>query len=355
VTKFKFKIKNLFVYKDTSIFEVIKNLAKNKIGIVLVVDLKNKLLGTITDGDVRRSILKYSDINLSAKKIMKKSPKFLKNSKNLEKIKSFMFTHNILHVPILNNKNQVIDIKTKSDFKKSNQKNNTVFISAGGFGKRLQPLTNNLPKPMIKIDNVPILEIIINKFVNYGFKKFIISTHFKSSLIKKYFGNGKKLGIDINYIEEKKPLGTIGSLSLIEVDKIKEPIIIMNSDIITELNFDDLLEFHKLNKSDATICTSKYEYQVPYGEVVSTNLDVKELLEKPKKTINISAGIYVLEKKILKILIKNAYLDMPILLKKLIKSKKKVTIFPLYEYWTDIGHFDELKKAKHQFMLNKKK
>ena len=156
MTKSKFKIKNIFVYKDTSIFEVIKNLAENRIGIVLVVDSKNRLLGTITDGDIRRGILKYNDIRASAKKVMKKSPKFLKDVKSLEKIKHFMLKNNILHVPILNDKNQVIDIKTKTDFKKLNQKNNIIFISAGGFGKRLKPLTNNLPKPMIEIDNAPI-------------------------------------------------------------------------------------------------------------------------------------------------------------------------------------------------------
>ena len=252
------------------------------------------------------------------------------------------------------NKDEIIDLKTKTNFSKLNKKEIIVFISAGGFGKRLQPLTNNLPKPMIKIDNVPILEIILNKFVNSGFVNFFISTHFKSNLIKKYFGNGDRFGANITYIEEKTPLGTVGSLSLIDIRKIKKPIILMNSDIITELNFDDLLEFHKHNKSDATICTSKYEYQIPYGEVISSNILVKELLEKPKKTTNINAGIYVLEKNIIKKLSQNKHMDMPDLLNIALKAKKRVIIFPLHEYWADIGQLDELNRVRKEISYNKK-
>ena len=348
------KIKKIFVQKNTSIFKVIKNLSTNQTGIVLVIDGRSKLLGTITDGDVRRGILKYNDMTVEAEKIMKKSPKFLKNNPDLKKIESFMFSNNILHVPILNNKDEIIDLKTKTNFSKLNKKENIVFISAGGFGKRLQPLTNNLPKPMIKIDNVPILEIILNKFVNSGFVNFFISTHFKYNLIKKYFGNGDRFGANITYIEEKTPLGTVGSLSLIDIRKIKKPIILMNSDIITELNFDDLLEFHKHNKSDATICTSKYEYQIPYGEVISSNILVKELLEKPKKTTNINAGIYVLEKNIIKKLSQNKHMDMPDLLNIALKAKKRVIIFPLHEYWADIGQLDELNRVRKEISYNKK-
>tara|TARA_B100000925_G_scaffold282956_1_gene256346 strand:- start:4004 stop:5059 length:1056 start_codon:yes stop_codon:yes gene_type:complete len=348
--KIKKILEKSLIDKNISILEVIKNLSDNKLGIAVVVDKKKKLLGTITDGDVRRGILKFNDMKVPAYKIMEKSPKFLKHEKEIIKVEKFMSNRNILHVPILNHKNQVIDIKTKSEFIRLNKRKNIVFISAGGFGRRLQPLTNDIPKPMVKIENVPILQIIIKKFINYGFNNFIISTHFKSNIIKKYFSDGKKLGVNIKYIEESKPLGTIGSLSLVDAKKVKEPIIVINSDIITDLNFDDLLNFHKFNNSDVTICTSKYEYQIPYGEVVSSNLRVKNLLEKPTKSIQISAGIYVLENNIIKKLNKNEYLDMPVLLKNLINSNKKVTIFPLYEYWADIGHFDQLKKVREKLL-----
>lgn len=356
MAKINSKINKLLVTKDTSILKVIENLSINEIGIVLVVDDNNKLLGTITDGDIRRGILKFNDMNTEAKDIMRKNPKFAKDDSDIRYIEKLMLEHSILHVPLLNAQNQVIDLKTKSNlYKPSQRKENTVFISAGGFGKRLKPLTNSLPKPMIKIDNVPILEIIINKFISSGFIDFYISTYFKSDIIKKYFGNGERFGANIKYIEETIPLGTAGSLSLVDVNKINGPIILMNSDIITDVSFNDLLIFHEDNKSDATICTSQYEFQIPYGEVLSSNIQVEQLIEKPKKSININAGIYVLEKDILKDLAPNQPIDVPDLLNNIIQKSKKVSIFPIHEYWTDIGHIDELNKVRQEGNITNKK
>ncbi len=349
------KVQRLLVREDTSIFKVIENLSLNNEGIVLVVDKKNKLLGTITDGDVRRGILKFNDMNTHASNIMRSNPKYAtEDNTALNQIEDLMIKYDILHVPIINNKMEVIDLKTKSNLYSSEKIKNSIVISAGGFGKRLKPLTNNLPKPMIRIDNVPILEIIINKFIRYGFFDFYISTYFKSDVITKYFGNGERFGVNIKYIEEKTPLGTAGSLSLINNKSLNGPIILMNSDIITEVSFHDLLSFHKENKSDATICTSKYEFQVPYGEVLSSDTLVTNLVEKPRKTMNINAGIYVLEKDVIKDLIPNKPIDIPDLLNDLIKKSKKVSIFPIHEYWTDIGHIDELNKVRENSSTSEK-
>tara|TARA_Y100000816_G_C26083288_1_gene571274 strand:+ start:769 stop:1827 length:1059 start_codon:yes stop_codon:yes gene_type:complete len=341
------KIQKLLVRENINLLKVIENLSLNNVGIVFVVDNKNKLLGTITDGDVRRGILKFNDMNTHAANIMRKNPKYVtEDEASLNQIEEIMIKYDILHVPIVNKKIEVIDLKTKSNLYSSDKRKNSIIISAGGFGKRLKPLTNNLPKPMIKIDNVPILEIIINKFIRQGFFDFYISTYFKSDIITKYFGNGEQFGVNIKYIEEMTPLGTAGSLSLIDEKLLTGPIILMNSDIITEVSFHDLLSFHKENKSDATICTSKYEFQVPYGEVKSNDTLVTNLVEKPIKTMNINAGIYVLEKNVIQDLIPNKPIDIPEIINNLINKSKKVSIFPIHEYWTDIGHIDELNKVR---------
>ena len=340
------------VNKDATIFQAIENLSISQLGIVLVVE-DSKLLGTITDGDIRRGILKYNDMNIFVDQIMRKKPKFLRRKDNESNIESFMIKNGIQHVPIVDSSNNIIDIKIKSELFEKAKKDNSVLISAGGFGKRLQPFTNNIPKPMIKIDDVPILEIILNKFIKSGFINFYISTYYKSNIIKKYFENGNKFGVNIKYIEEKKPLGTGGSLSLLDLNSTSGPVVLMNSDIITELNFDDLLRFHKKNKSDLTICTSKYEYTIPFGEVISSNTRVRELREKPKKSVNINAGIYVIEKKIIDNLKRNKKIDMPELINNAITQSKKVTIFPIHEYWADIGRIEELDKVRNEIILSK--
>lgn len=340
------------INKDATIFQAIENLSINQIGIVLVVE-DGKLLGTITDGDIRRGILKYNDMNIFVDKIMRKKPKFLRSKDNGPNIESFMIKNGIKHVPIVDSSNNIIDIKIKSELFEKAKRENPVLISAGGLGKRLQPLTNKIPKPMIKIDDVPILEIILNKFIKSGFINFYISTFYKSNIIKTYFENGNRFGVNIKYIEEKKPLGTGGSLSLVDINSARGPIILMNSDIITELDFDDLLSFHKNNKSDLTICTSQYEYIIPFGEVISSNTRVKELIEKPKKSININAGIYVIEKKIINNLKRNQKIDMPELINNSINQSKKVTIFPIHEYWADIGRIEELDKVRKEIRSSK--
>jgi len=343
------KIYKKFILKDDQSFDTcIKkldaNLNLNYPKLIIIINKMNKVLGTVTDGDIRRGLLKKIELKDNVKKIMKKYPKLIRINnlkKDIQKYKNFD-----LPIPIIDKKGVIIDLEIKSENYKPNQYDNTVIIMAGGFGKRLKPLTNYIPKPMVKIDNTPILEIIINKFKKFGFNNFKITTHYKGNAIKNYFGNGKKLDVKIEYIEEKHPLGTVGVLKKIKKNQIVFPFILMNADILTKVDFASLLDFHNESKSEITICTKQYKLNVPYGVIQETNRNVKAFIEKPNYIFNVNAGIYVLSKEIFNKLDNNKFLNMDTFLKKIISKKIKIKSYPLHEYWIDIGKIEDFKKAQ---------
>ena len=224
---------------------------------------------------------------------------------------------------------------------------------AGGFGRRLRPLTNTIPKPLIKINNKPILEIIIENFKQYGLTNIFITTFYKSDSIKKYFQNGDRFGVSIQYLKEKKPLGTAGALSMLDKESIKKPIIVINGDIITKVNFDSLLKYHEKHNCDLTICSKNYLVKVPYGVLDFKRDNVADLLEKQSFDFQINAGIYVISNLALKELKKVKKIDMNEFIKILINKKYKIKAFPLHEYWTDIGEIDQFKKAENDIISKK--
>tara|TARA_B100001059_G_C17560635_1_gene439895 strand:- start:62 stop:733 length:672 start_codon:yes stop_codon:yes gene_type:complete len=216
---------------------------------------------------------------------------------------------------------------------------------AGGFGKRLKPITNKTPKPLLKIGSKSVLEVLIKKLINLGFFEFYLSVHYKHEMIKKYFGDGKKFGCKIDYLYEDSPLGTAGSLGLLSHFKVGENLLILNSDLVTNVNFIELFKFHDFHQNDATMCVKQYSHTVPYGIVNHSNFKLKEIIEKPKYNFFINCGIYILSSKIVNKIKKPKYIDMPELLFKCSKNKK-ILIFPIHENWIDIGSIDDYKKAK---------
>lgn len=328
---------------DKCIKKLNKNLEDNFSKLIIIINNYKKVVGTVTDGDIRRGFVKGYDIKESVKKIMNKNPKII----HANKIKEYENNYINFNFPIpIVEKNGIIKgvLNEENNFEKS--LSNSIILMAGGFGKRLKPLTNSTPKPMLKIGERPIIEIIINSFVKNGFNNFLITTHYKSYLIKKYFGDGKKKKIKINYLDEKKPLGTAGFLKTIKNKRLTYPIIIMNSDILTKVNFKNLLKFHNDNKSDLTICTKKYSLNIPYGVIKNNKKKVINILEKPDFKFDINAGIYVLSKNILEDLNRSRYFDFDTLIKTVLKKNKRVISYPLYEYWMDIGKIDDLNQAK---------
>ena len=327
------------IHKDQNISEAIKKISKLKIKILFVVNKKNKLLGSISTGDLRRSIRNKIDLNQSVEKIMFKKPKYFKKKGN-----DLSYFKDIICVPIVNKKKEIIDF----EFSKTllNNKKNTVFLMAGGKGSRLMPLTKKIPKPLLKIKGVPIIEKIILNFMRQGFKNFIISVNYLGYKIKKYLGNGERLKVNINYINEKKYLGTAGSLSLINLKQTIFPLIVANSDLLSGIDYNNLVDYHNKKEADITICGKNKFFEMPYGEILENYEKVNAIVEKPKIYHLINAGVYVIDKKILKNIITNKKLMMNEFITQQLKKNKKVFCYPIYENWIDIGNKIDYKNNK---------
>lgn len=345
-TKKKIKYKSLILNKDRPIIMAIKKIQNNTKKTLAIVNNHNKLIGTVTDGDIRRGILRGININDSVFNVVNKKPAKIvlgkKNSYGFEK------KTNISILPVVDKKNTLKSIKPNNYFNLNNFNENTdIIIMAGGFGKRLMPITKRIPKPLIKVNKKTLLEIIMENFKKYGFYEFKISTFYKSNLIKKYF-NEKNLGIKIEYLKEKSPLGTAGCLGLLNYKKLKDDILIHNGDVISDLNIYNLLKFHKDSQSDITVCAKEKTNSSPFGQIFFKGHKIKKILEKPNSKNFINAGIYIFKKKVIKNILPKK-LDITSLIETKISSGLNVNIYPIYEYWVDIGRKDILKGV-----LNKK-
>ena len=314
--------------------------------IALVVNNDRKLLGTVTDGDIRRALIDHVPMDCSIDKVMNCNPSTALISDSLDIVMSKMKNKNLLSIPLLDDQGVVVGLKTLQDLLRKKRHSNPVFLMAGGFGKRLYPLTKDKPKPLLNVGSRPILETIINQFVDAGFYNFYISTHYKADMIREYFGDGSDKGIKIQYLHEKTPLGTAGSLGLLPNDVPKLPIIIMNGDLLTKVNFEYLLDFHCKQGGVATMCIKKYDMRVPYGVVDVQNGYAVNIVEKPLHNFFVNAGIYVLDPKVLDSIDDKSYLDMPTLLTDQINNQEKISTFPIHEYWLDIGQENQYNEAQ---------
>ena len=344
------KIKQIKISPNSTIKRALKVISRGGLQIAVVVDKNQKLLGTLTDGDIRRGFLKGLNLNSSIKSIFFKKPLTVKKNVNRKKILEISLLKKIFQIPVIDNNNKVIGIYVLDELIKSKNKSNLVIIMAGGRGVRLRPLTKNTPKPMLKVGNKPILQNILEKFRDNDYKSFIISVNYKSKIIKDYFGDGAKFGVNIQYIEEKVRLGTAGALSLIK-KKISEPFFVINGDLMISLDFEKMMSFHYEHNSMATMCIKEYNFNSSYGEVKLKNENIISIDEKPKHKYYINGGIYILDPKCLSFVPKKFY-DMPSLFKKIISKKYKTISFPLKENWLDIGKIEDYKLALTQFKKN---
>lgn len=333
----------MYLNKNSKIKDAIKTLNKKKCQIVIVLNAKKQLIGTVTDGDIRRAIIKGLTLNCTLDKIMNKKPIHINKNQSLENIQKIMKLNSILQLPQIDKNRKVKKIYFWNDANQSKNKSNIFFIMAGGKGKRLFPLTKKTPKPMLKVNGKPIIENLINNAKNFGFRNFFISVNYKKEKIINYLGDGKKNNCKINYLIEKNPLGTAGSIKLIKKNKL--PLIITNGDILTNINYSDLLEFHIRNNAFATIVVKQMEKINSYGVVKTSGINFKDFVEKPVEKININTGIYVFDSKITNFVPKHK-IDMPDLLIKLKNLKKKIIIFPIFEQWSDLGLKKDLLAAR---------
>jgi dTDP-glucose pyrophosphorylase/predicted transcriptional regulator len=341
------KINKIKISKNSTIREALKAISQDSLRIAVVVDKKDKLVGTLTDGDIRRGLLKGLSMESSVDSIVSKNPVVVKKKDSEKDILKIAIAKKIYQIPVINNSGKIVGIYTLDEFIVPKKKLNKIIIMAGGKGTRLRPLTKNVPKPMLKIGNKPILLTIVEKFKESGYKNFIMCVNYKSKIIEDYFGDGKKFGVKIEYIREKKRMGTAGALSLFK-KKPKEPIFVINGDLLTTLDFEKLLDFHNENNSDATMCIQEYNIKSPYGEIKLNKEKIISIREKPTYKILVNAGLYVLNPKCIDLIPKKFY-DMTLLFNNMISKKYKITSFPIGEYWTDIGQINDYKKANNEY------
>ncbi len=333
--------------KSSTIKQALQIINTEALRVAVVVDQDQRLLGMVTDGDIRRGLLNDLMLTDSVVKVMNSSPITAKQGTSKVKLVELMEQKQILSVPLLDQENKIVGLETLHSALSKDRYQNPVFIMAGGFGTRLRPLTDNCPKPMLKVGDKPILETVIKSFVKAGFSNFYISTHYMPEQIHQHFGDGSNLGISISYVHEDTPLGTGGALGLLPDDLPTElPLIMINGDVLTKVDFQRLLDFHVENDADATMCVREYDYQIPYGVVNGEGNRITSMVEKPVQRYFVNAGIYVVSSRVIQSVEKNQKIDMPTLLEQHMKERQKVLMFPIHEYWLDIGRMDDFNQAQ---------
>lgn len=340
---------DLLVSPDTSVQQVMECIDRNAKGIALVVDGERRLMGTVTDGDIRRAILSGMNLKLPVQAILDRrapnpTPFTAPVGTADAELLHMMTEQSIRHIPLLDEAGKVVDVALLSDLVKEYEPPLRAVVMAGGFGMRLRPLTDQLPKPMLPVGKRPLLELIIEQLRLAGIRQVNVATHYKSEMISEHFKDGQDFGVDIRYVKEDQPLGTAGALSLIE--ESNEPLLVMNGDILTRVDFRSMLNFHRENQADLTVAVRQYDFDVPYGVVETDGVNVMGISEKPVVRYFINAGIYLLNPSVCRMVPNGRAYDIPDLIAHLIQEGYKVVSFPIREYWLDIGKEDHYLQAQ---------
>lgn len=340
--------KNAVIKAASSIKDTMGIIDSAAMKIGLVVDKSNVLIGTVTDGDIRRGILRGFSLDESVDKIMNRHPVVSTPSQSRDTILDVMRDKGIYQVPIVDEAGCLIGLEVMDDFFARKTQQSWVVLMAGGLGTRLRPITDNCPKPMLEVGGRPILETILHSFIEYGFRKFYISINYLGEVIEDYFGDGSNWGVEIHYIHEDKRLGTAGALSLLP-EKPENPLVVMNADVLTKINFQHLLDFHAEHRAVATMCVREYDFQVPYGVAMVDHHRLVSIEEKPIHSFFVNAGIYVLNPDVLNMIPRDSFCDMPTVLEGLLEKKLETAVFPIREYWLDLGQRDDFLRAQGEY------
>jgi dTDP-glucose pyrophosphorylase len=342
-------VKDIFIQPDTSVIKALDVINRGAMKIALVVEEDGRLIGTVTDGDVRRGILRGIPLEAPVSEVMNQQPLVFRSDEPRQTILNRMKDRRLEQIPIVDERGRVIRLDSIHDYLSVDRLSNPVVLMAGGLGTRLSPLTDEMPKPLLKVGAKPILETIIETFIDQGFVKFFISVNYKANMIMDYFKDGSDRGIEITYIQEQKRLGTAGALSLFRKESVSEPVIVMNGDLLTKVDYRKLIQTHSDAKALATMCVREYEFQVPYGVVSTDGLFIKSLEEKPVQKFFVNGGIYVIEPQALGLVPADSFFDMPSLFEEIMKTGEQTAAFPIRDYWIDIGRMEDFQRANLEF------
>jgi dTDP-glucose pyrophosphorylase/CBS domain-containing protein len=331
--------------QTASVFEAMQVINEVRIlRVVFVVDAQNKLVGTITDGDIRRGFLRGLTSTSSAREVMNANPIYIDDSVKDASVKlAMMRAKDIEQLPTINARGEVVSVDTMASLNQQQKRPEEVVLMAGGFGSRLKERTAQTPKPLLSVGGKPILQTILENFIEYGFENFTISLGYKGDKIRSYFGDGSQWGVRIAYVSEDEPLGTAGALSLL-TPRPDRTFFVMNGDVLTKVNFRQMLRYHKEHGAQATMCVRSFANEIPYGVVRTDGIDIAGFDEKPVQNMMVNAGVYMLEPEVFAHLPKGR-LDMPSLFDALRKASLKTVAFPIHEYWMDVGSPGDFDKA----------
>jgi dTDP-glucose pyrophosphorylase len=341
----------LLVRPSASIREVMACIDQNAKGIALVVDDERHLISTITDGDIRRAILDGIDVDSTIQKLLRRrratpypEPITASAGTSDAELVQLMNQRAIRQIPLLDEEGRVVDLALLSDLVKEYEAPLTAVVMAGGYGTRLRPLTDEIPKPMLPVGDRPLMELIIEQLRKSGIQRVNITTHYLAEKIKEHFADGRDFGVEIDYMDEERPLGTAGALGLMEA--IDEPLLVMNGDILTRVDFRAMLNYHREHDADITIGVRQYDLEVPYGVVECEGPRVHQLREKPRYSFLVNAGIYLLEPSVQRYIPNGQRFDMTDLIDRLLEDERTVVSFPIVEYWLDIGEHIDYEQAQ---------
>ncbi len=329
---------------DSTIQDVISNLDKVAIKIVLIVNESGVLEGTISDGDIRRGLLRGLGLKSHIDSIIHRNPIVVPPEMARETVMKLMVANKIQQIPVVNEQNHVVGLHLWDEITIPTVRHNLMVIMAGGMGTRLRPHTENCPKPMLSVAGKPMLEHIIERAKSEGFSSFVLAIHYLGQMIEDYFVNGEQMGVRIDYLREQSPLGTAGALGLLN-PRPTTPFVVTNGDVLTDIRYGELLDFHTRNNAAATMAVRAHEWQHPFGVVQTKGIDIIGFQEKPVHRSHINAGVYALNPEALSFLESGDHCDMPTLFERLQAQTKRIAAYPIHEPWLDVGRPDDLKQA----------
>ena len=333
---------------DSTIGKAIQNLNDFGIKVVLVVDNTNRLVGTISDGDIRRGLLKGLDLNSSIDRVVNENAIVVPLNMPHDMVLQLMVANKIHQVPVVDEQQKLLGLHLWDQVNTPPVLSNLMVIMAGGKGARLMPHTEHCPKPLVELAGKPMLEHIIDSAKLEGFNHFVISIYHLGQMIEDYFGNGERFGVKIDYVREASPLGTAGALGLM-INRPDKAFIVTNGDVITDIRYGELLDFHNRHRASATMAVRVHEWQHPFGVVQMKGVEITGFDEKPVARSHINAGVYVLSPEVLTELSANTPCDMPMLFERLQAKAKRTVAYPMHEPWLDVGRPDDLERANGKF------
>lgn len=344
-------VARLCVERGTAIREAVARMDSNREGILLVVDEGRRLLGTITDGDVRRAVLARIDLALPVDVLLERKagtpyarPITAPLSAGRDRRLELLRRHNVLHIPLLDPEGRVAGLAAMDDFVPDRTLPLRAVVMAGGKGSRLYPLTRDLPKPMLPVGDRPLMEIILQRLREAGIRRVQVTTHHHKEKIRDHFQDGRKFGVDLSYVDEKRPLGTAGALGLIEPPR--ETVLVVNGDVLTLVDYRAMLRYHREINAALTVAVRQYDLKVPYGVIECDGPKVTGITEKPTLEFFVNAGIYLLEPVAFRHVPGGERFDMTQLMQNMIREGHSVASFPMREYWLDIGRHEDYLRAQ---------